>query len=105
MNKRTHISIPENVHNLINDYAIKNGINYSQAVAKLIESGINNIELNKSINSYSGLLDRIFSKLYYNTKLLEQFYSDMEIDDTTNPNKNKGLEKFKAKFNKSNYEK
>ena len=105
MNKRTHISIPENIHNLINDYAIKNGINYSQAVTKLIESGINNIELSRSINSYSGLLDRIFSKLCYNTKLLEQFYSDMEIDDTTNPNKNKGLEKFKAKFNKSNYEK
>lgn len=102
MNKRTHISISENIYNEISKYAIRNGINYSQAVAKLVEAGI---ELNRAINSYSGLLDRIFSKLSYNTSLLEQFYSDMEFEDITNPKNNKALEKFKNTFNKSNYEK
>lgn len=105
MNKRTHITIPSEIDEMINDYANKSGIKFSQAVSKLVESGLSNIELNKSINSYIGLLDRIFSKLSYNTSLLEQFYSDMDLDDLSNPNKNIALAKFKNKFNKDRYTK
>lgn len=100
MSKRTHITIPDEVHEMINDYANKSGIKYSQAVAKLVESGLSNLELSKSINSYTGLLDRMFSKISYNTSLLEQFYSDMELDDLSNPNNNPALRKFRNKHNK-----
>lgn len=105
MNIRTHISIPEDISLKIHEYADKSGIKYSQAVTKLVEYGLSNLEITKSINSYVGIIDRMFSKLCYSTSLLEQFYSDMEIENLTNPNKNKALEKFRNKINKSNYEK
>ena len=101
MNIRTHISIPEDVDSKINNYANKAGLKYSQAVSKLVETGIANIELTESINSYVGVLDRVFLKLCYNTALLEQFYSDLEIETLTNPNNNLALKKFKNKINKN----
>ena len=101
MNKRTHISIPEEIDFKINNYANKVGLKYSQAVSKLVEIGLSNIELTESINSYVGILDRVFSKLCYNTALLEQFYSDLEIDTLTNPNNNLALKKFRNKINKN----
>lgn len=101
---RTHISIPSEIDTIIKNYANKNGLKYSQAVSKLIELGSSNIDLNKYITDNNGILDRIFSKLCFNTSLLEQFYSDMEIDNLTNPNKNSTLNKFKNKFNHSKYD-
>lgn len=103
--KRTHISIPEKTHSVINSFAINNGINFSQAITKLVDAGISNIELNKSMKSYVEVLDRIYSKLYFNTALLEQLYSDLEIDTLSNPNKNPALEKFRIKFNRSYFDK
>lgn len=101
---KKHISISYDIDNIILNYSNRCNITFSEAVSELVKNGLSNIELNKTINSYNGLLDRISSKLSYNTLLLEQFYSDMEIDELTNPNKSKGLEKFKNKFNKSRYD-
>ena len=101
---KKHISISCDVDNIILNYSNRCNLTFSEAVSELVKNGLSNIELNRTINSYNGLLDRISSKLSYNTLLLEQFYSDMEIDELTNPNKSKGLEKFKNKFNKSRYD-
>lgn len=101
---RTHISIPSEIDTIIKNYANRNGLKYSQAVSKLIELGSSNIDINKYIASNNGILDRIFSKLCFNTSLLEQFYSDMEIDNLTNPNKNSALNQFKNKINHSKYD-
>lgn len=95
MSERKHIYIPEDISLKIQEYADKSRIKYSKAVAKLVEYGLSNLEISKSINSYVSIIDRMFSKLCYNTSLLEQFYSDMEIDKLSNPNNNPALEKFR----------
>lgn len=99
-----HITIPDKVDKIIRDYAEKNNIKYSQAVARLVESGITNVELNKAVNVNNALMDKMYYKLDYNTKLLEQFYADMEIDDLINTNTSKGLIKFKKKYDFYKYD-
>ena len=100
MSERKHIYIPEDISLKIQEYADKSGIKYSQAVAKLVEYGLSNLEISRSINSYVGVMDRIYSKLCYNSSLLEQFYSDMEIEKLSNPNHNTALQKFRNKHSK-----
>lgn len=102
---KKHISISSDIDRIILDYSNRCNITFSEAISDLVKNGLSNIELNRTINSYNGVLDRISSKLSYNTLLLEQFYSDMEIDELSNPNKSKGLNKFKSKFDRSRYDK
>lgn len=97
---RTHITIPESTNCIVKSYCESNNLKYSQSVTKLIELGVNNIEVNKAININNILMDKINHKLNYTIQLLEQFYSDIEIECLTNPNNNKALQKFKNKFNK-----
>lgn len=101
---RTHISVSEKIDTIIKDYCIKYNLKYSQAVAKLIELGSSNIEVNKAININNNMMDKMYSKLSYTTSLLEQFYSDMELDELTNPNNNKALEKFRNKRARFKYD-
>ena len=56
------------------------------------------------LDKNNALLDKLYSKSYYSTQLLEQFYSDLEIYRLTNPNDNKALNKFKKKFSKYDYD-
>ncbi len=97
---RTHISIPEDIDKVIKDYCIKNDIKYSQAVSKLVELGTNNKEISELVNTNNNLMKKIYSRLAYSISLLEQFYSDMEIDELTNPNLNPALRDFRSKKNK-----
>lgn len=97
---RTHISISDEIDNIIKKYCNKYDIKYSQAVAKLVELGDSNVELNKAIRINNDLMDRLYSKMCYTKSLLEQFYSDMEIDELTNPNKNIALKEFRNKQNR-----
>ena len=45
----------------------------------------------------------MFSKLMYIRDLLEQFYSDMEIEKLSNPKNSKSLQKFKISKDKTKY--
>ena len=103
-NIRTHISISEKADNLVHTYMEKNNCKYSQAVSQLIEIGSNKITIEKVIRTNNSLLDKIYTKTYYITSLLEQVYSDFQWDDLTNPNNSKALNKFKTKFNKYKYD-
>ena len=101
---KKHISIPSNVDIMILDYARKCNISFSEAVVQLVSSGINNLEMAKAFEKNNALLDKLYSKSYYSTALLEQIYSDFEWDKVTNPNESKALNKFKSKFSKYKYD-
>ena len=92
-----HISLTSDIDAKIREYAEKNKIRYSQAINILVERGLtkeNFISTNDLIN---GKVDAINNKQIYLIKLVEQFYSDMEIENITNPNNNKSLQSFKNK--------
>ena len=102
--RRTHISIPYDIDDDIKQYACRHGISYSEAVFQLVSLGLDNIETTKAINKNNALLDKIYSKAFYSTALLEQIYSDFEWDKITNPKYSKALNKFKEKFNKYTFD-
>ena len=101
---KKHISIPSDIDIMILDYARKCNISFSEAVVQLVSSGINNLEMAKAFEKNNALLDKLYSKSYYSTALLEQIYSDFEWDKVTNPNESKALNKFKSKFSKYEYD-
>lgn len=101
---KKHISIPSDIDIMILDYARKCNISFSEAVVQLVSSGVNNLEMAKAFEKNNALLDKLYSKSYYSTALLEQIYSDFEWDKVTNPNESKALNKFKSKFSKYKYD-
>ena len=101
---KKHISISLDVECIITEYANKCNISFSEAVTQLVTAGNNNIKLSRMLDKNNALLDKLYSKSYYSTQLLEQFYSDLEIYRLTNPNANKALNKFKKKFSKYDYD-
>lgn len=101
---KKHISIPSDIDIIILNYARKCNISFSEAVIQLVSSGINNLEMAKVFEKNNALLDKLYSKSYYSTALLEQIYSDFEWDKVTNPNESKALNKFKSKFSKYKYD-
>lgn len=101
---KKHISIPSDIDIMILDYARKCNISFSESVVQLVSSGINNLEMAKAFEKNNALLDKLYSKSYYSTALLEQIYSDFEWDKVTNPNESKALNKFKSKFSKYKYD-
>ena len=101
---RTHITISDREDKLVHEYMDKYNCRYSQAVSQLIEIGSSNYLMEKTIDKNNALLDKIYSKTCYSTSLLEQIYSDFGFDELSNKNDNKALNKFKAKFNKYNYD-
>ena len=101
---KKHISIPSDIGIMILDYARKCNISFSEAIVQLVSSGINNQEMAKEFEKNNALLDKLYSKAYYFTALLEQIYSDFEWDKVTNPNESKALNKFKSKFSKYKYD-
>ncbi len=98
-----HISLTNELDKRIRDYCIANDLKYSQAVRKLIEQGLNNIDTNKKLDLNNSLMEKIYSRQIYIRDLLEQFYADMEIEKVFNPNNNKALQKFKSERYKDKY--
>lgn len=86
---RTHITIDDNLELRVKDYCKINKINFSKGVSELIELGFNNINILESINNIINNLNKLNSKTGYTKDLIEQLYSDLEIETITNPkNKN-----------------
>ena len=98
-----HISLTNELDKRIRDYCSANDLKYSQAVRKLLEQGLNNIDTNKKLDLNNSLLEKIYSRQIYIRDLLEQFYTDMEIDKVLNPNNNKALQKIKSERYKDKY--
>ncbi len=94
---KTKVSLTEEIDQKVNEYKLINDLNYSQAIRKLVELGV------ESLNNQSKIIDiykeikAINSKLIYLNALIEQFYSDMEVDGGTNPKTNQALKLFWSK--------
>lgn len=98
-----HISLTDEIDQKIRQYCKNNNLNYSQGIRYLIELGLDTKDTNKKIDLNNSLLENIFSKQIYIRDLLEQFYSDMEIETSTNPKNNRALQKFKLEKYKDKF--
>ena len=92
----SHPYITKDITRKIEEYSKKTGLNFSQSARKLIEIGLSATEENQMLKRNNALLEKIFSRQLYLRDLIEQFYSDMEIEKLSNPRNNKALQKFKT---------
>lgn len=98
-----HISISEELDYRIKVYCEKNKLKYSQGIRKLVEFGLSSLENKVKLDKFDLILDRIYSKQLYIRDLLEQLYTDLEIDVFLNPKENLSLQKFKNIKNKDKF--
>jgi len=97
---RTHITFTDENARILNEYQIEHPKGVSSYVNYLMECGIKYLSKENNTEININLLNKILSKTIYTRDLLEQLYSDLEIDNHTNPNNNKSLNQFKSKKNK-----
>ncbi len=97
---KTRVSLTEDIDQKVTEYMLIHKIKYSQAIRTLVELGIESLKNSAEIIDLYNKIKEIFSQNLYIIALLEQFYSDMEIDELTNPNLNPALRDFRSKKNK-----
>lgn len=100
---RIHITIPMDLDQRIREYSEKNSLFISESVRKLIECGLDNIDVYKQFEIHNSLMNKLFSRQLYIRDLLEQFYTDMEIEKLLNPKNNKALQQFKLEKQKDKF--
>jgi len=100
MRRYTNIGFDPSTLEKIHEYMKLQNKNQNISVNELIEYGFKYINNDSEYKINNELLNKTLSKIIYSNKLLEQLYSDLEIDNHTNPNNNGSLNKFKTKINK-----
>ena len=95
--KELHFKISDDVFARIEKYRSNNNYNKTQAYISLFEFGLNKTDEKIIFNNIISSLDKLNSRNNYVRALLEQLYSDLEIENNTNPNKNTSLQEFKRK--------
>lgn len=101
--KRTNITIQNDTDKLVREYASKNNIAFSKAIDRLIIMALEqekNIDIVKNIKNEISINNR---NSYIIIELIKQLYSDLEIDNITDPTKNKGLKLFFNNRKKDKY--
>lgn len=105
-NKRLNNTIRKNVYidNEVNlevlKFSSEKELNYSRSVNLLLDIGLRQTDLDKDIAYIKSKTSFIASKVVYNQKLLEQIFSDLNIELNTNPDINMHLKEFGKRFSK-----
>ena len=94
---KTRVSLTEDIDQKVTEYMLIHKIKYSQAIRTLVELGIESLKNSAEIIDLYNKIKEIFSQNLYIIALLEQFYSDMEVDGGTNPKDSEALKMFWAK--------
>ena len=103
-NNYHNVYFTDEVEKIVKEYMKINGKRWSETVNILILEGSKNIMENENIVSITNGLNKIISKLVYSNMLMEQLYSDFNIDEPTDPKKSIGLKIFKNNIRKSHDE-
>lgn len=91
---KRHIYFDNDTLNILYKYQSQNNISFSQAIRDLIFIGTKNISIDKEIIELKEREEKIINVNYLQLDLIKQLYSDLEIQNITNPNKNKALQNF-----------
>lgn len=92
--KELHLTVDDEVFNIINNKKVLNKYSYSKAVNDLVSVANDYDNLIQELENVKKRMDDIFAKEYLIIDLLKQLYSDMQIVNLTEPKKNDALQKF-----------
>ena len=92
--KDKHIMFDQKEFKLVEEYAKNNNYTFTKAVHELIKIGIS--EKDQSVLKIQTRFIR--RDIKYLIKLVEQIYSDLEVENPTNPKLSKALNYFKDNY-------
>lgn len=92
--KDLHLNIKDEIFEIVHTRKKLNKYSYSKAVEELIENSLSSDDTVNELNKIIKKLDLILSKLALVISLEKQLYSDLEIVNLTDPNKNDSLKQF-----------
>ncbi len=91
---RIHLMIDDSTLEILNYYKKNKKIPYSRTVENFIKIANDRLMIIDEVNDMSGLIKNLKANQYLIIDLLKQLYSDLEIENSTNPNKNLALKEF-----------
>lgn len=102
MRKNYHcVKLTDEVESIVKEYIDDKNIGISEGINNLILEGIkNNYDSNQIVSMTDGI-KKVLSRTYYLKVLMEQLYSDFNIDEPSNPKNNIGLKKVQDRVKKS----
>ena len=92
--KDLHVNVNDDAFEIINNKKLLNKYSYSKAVEELVFNAQINNELITEFQKVLKKLDEISSREKLLIDLVKQLYSDLEIVNLTNPNRNDALKEF-----------
>ena len=102
MRKNYHnITLTDEVESFVKKHMEENNIGLSDTLNILILKGIQNIKESNEVSSLSNGVEKVLSRLFYLKVLMEQLYSDFNIDEPSNPKTSIRLKKIQDKVKKS----
>lgn len=94
---RIHFRIDDELLSKIEEYMKNNNCTKTKALISLLEVGLEKTNIALDIEEMKKLYNKLNSRNNFNRTLLEQLYSDLEIESLTDPKKNKALQELKTK--------
>lgn len=98
-----HFQVDADTKSKIDKYTKEMNITTSKLMRKFINNGFNNINSLDRIQTLDYKFDKLEIRLKRLERLIKQFYSDMGIDNHTNPNNNECLQKFYYSLREDKY--
>lgn len=93
-----HIYFPIDEHNRILEYCSNNKQSYSNAVCRLCDIALVNIEVIERLDKLQKDVSYSINKEKTIFSLLKQLYSDLDFENITDPNKSKSVNEFMKKL-------
>ena len=92
MRKNYHnITLNDDVELFVQKYMKEHNLGMSKSINYLIDKGMQNIVDSNDIASLQNGMEKILSRLSYLKYLMEQLYSDFNVDEPSNLKESKGL--------------
>lgn len=98
-----HFQVDADTKSKIDKYTKEMNITTSKLMRKFINNGFNNIHSLDRIQTLDYKFDKLEIRLKRLERLIKQFYSDLGIDNHTNPNNNECLQKFYHSLREDKY--
>lgn len=92
---RKHFILEDDILKIIDKYRLKYGnISYSKTLSELVRIANDSLMIQEQIQLLKESIEKVLNYNYLELDLIKQLYSDLEIQNSTNPNKNKSLQNF-----------
>lgn len=101
MRKNYHcVHLTDECEIILKRYMEEQKVGVSESINKLIIKGIERDYNSNQITSITNGMEKLLSRISYLKLLMEQLYSDFNIDEPSNPNNSIGLKTIKERANK-----